>query len=121
MKRFYAGARLVPRTRRIVRDGRSLKVALEGVNRGVAPIHIPYGLRFAVVGKDGREAFAFADKADPSKWLPGPFAFEESCELPEGVSGRLVLRLVHRGGVFRNFRFAAKESLSDGALPLGDL
>lgn len=115
---LYAGARLVPQRCRVERDGRTVRISLEGINRGAAPVHIPYELRFAVVGADGKDAFSFTGKSNPSKWLPGPFAFEESCALPEGVRGRLVLRLVHRDGVFRNFRFAAKESLPDGTLPL---
>jgi hypothetical protein len=41
--------------------------------------------------------------------------------LPSEPKGdlKLALRLRHRHGIFRNFRFAARETSPDGSLPLG--
>ena len=115
----YAGARLVPLRRRVVRSDGKISIALAGVNRGAAPIHLPYALEFAVVDEAGKTLVKWTAKADPTKWLPGPFSCEETFDLPAGVSGRLVARLVHRDGIFLDFRFAARESLADRSLPLG--
>ncbi len=120
---LYAGARLVPIAAAVRRKGRRVAVRLDGVNRGVARIHLPYALQIVVADKNGQERFVHESSANPVSWLPGPFGFDECFELPaelEGAEVRLFVRLRHRGGVFRNFRFAALESAADGSLSLGD-
>ena len=121
---LYAGARLVPKEADVRREGRQVTVRLAGVNRGVARIHLPYVLEFVVADGDGKELFVHESSVDPGTWLPGEFGFTERFQLPpelEGTTVRLSVRLRHRGGVFRNFRFAALESAEDGSLPLGSV
>ncbi len=118
---LYAGARLVPLKATWQCDGRSVEVSLEGVNKGVARIHLPYVLQIVARDSAGRELFVHDAAADPGSWLPGPFRFAEKFALPPsaGDEASLAIRLRHRYGIFRNFRFAAKESEPDGTLPIG--
>ena len=122
---LYAGARLVPRDAEVRRMGRrTVAVRLVGENIGVARIHLPYVLQIVVAGSDGHERFVHDASADPGTWLPGPFAVEERFTVPaetDRSGARLSLRLRHRGGVFRDFRFAALETADDGSLPLGTI
>ena len=115
---LYAGARLVPQSVEVTRSNGAYEVVLRGENRGVAPIHLPFAVQFALVDAKDKDIVRAAGQTDPSTWLPGPFVLRETVTFPSSVEGRLVLRLVHRHGVFRNFRFAAQETLPDGALPL---
>ena len=119
---LYAGARLVPREADVWRKGRRIAVRLVGENIGVARIYLPYALQFVVADAGGRELLVHESSVDPGAWLPGPFAVVERFLLPDGVDAtdvRLSVRLRHRPGVLRNFRFAALESATDGSLPLG--
>ena len=118
---LYAGARLVPTHAVVERDGRRVSVQLAGVNRGVARLHLPYALQFVVSDGTGVERLVHESSADPGGWLPGEFSVSESFDLPaalDGVPQRLFVRLRHRGGVFRDFRFAALESADDCSLTL---
>ena len=118
---LYAGARLVPTKAVVRRSDRQISVRFSGVNRGVARIHLPYALQFVVSDSNGVERFVHESSADPGAWFPGEFNVIESFNLPadlDGESPRLSIRLRHRGGVFRDFRFAALESAADGSLPL---
>ena len=119
---LYAGARLVPTAADVRRAGRRVAVKLAGVNRGVARIYLPYALEIVVADSDGKERFSHESSVNPGTWLPGDFGFIERFELPLELTSenvRLSVRLRHRGGVLRNFRFAALESAEDGMLPLG--
>ena len=118
---LYAGARFVPSEAEVRRDGRTVTLRLTGENRGVARLHLPYALQVVVAGPDGKELFVHEASADPGSWLPGPFSVKDRFILPHDVDAtgaRLSVRLRHRGGVFRDFRFAARETAADGTLPL---
>ena len=119
---LYAGARLVPKAADVRRKGRQVGVRLVGENIGVARIYLPYALEMVVSDDGGNERFVHESTVDPGTWLPGRFGFTERFALPPELADktvRLSVRLRHRGGVLRNFRFAALESGEDGSLPLG--
>ena len=118
---LYAGARLVPLKADVRRAGRRVSVELSGVNKGVARIHLPYVAQIVVTDAAGREVMVHDATADPGSWLPGPFRLVDAFDLPSVPQGELKLsvRLRHRHGIFRNFRFAARETAPDGSLPLG--
>jgi len=98
-----------------------VSVELSGVNKGVARIHLPYVAQIVVTDTAGREVMVHDASTDPGTWLPGPFRLVDAFDLPPTVQGdvRLSVRLRHRHGIFRNFRFAARETVPDGSLPLG--
>jgi len=121
---LWAGARLVPLRSTVQRTGASsVSLRLEGVNRGVARLHLPYELVFEVRTEAGGLVAEKVLQADPLQWLPGAFAVDERLSfdkpLPEKAYG--FLRLRHRFRVFRDFRFAAKETSPEGALRCGEL
>ena len=119
---LHAGARFVPTKAVVERTGRRVSVRFSGVNRGVTCFHLPYALQFVVSDGNGVERFVHESSADPGSWFPGEFSVIERFDLPaelDGMSLNLSMRLRHRGGVFRDFRFAALESAADGSLPLG--
>ena len=118
---LYAGARFVPLAADVRREGSRLSVELSGVNKGVARIHLPYVAQIVVTDAAGREVTVHDAAADPGTWMPGPFRLVDAFDLPPERQGelKLALRLRHRYGIFRNFRFAARETLPDGSLPLG--
>ena len=120
---LYAGARLVPQEATVQRSGRRVTVSLSGVNKGVARIHLPYVAQIVVTDAAGREVMVHEAAADPGTWLPGPFRLADAFDLPSEPKGdlKLALRLRHRHGIFRNFRFAARETSPDGSLPLGSV
>jgi hypothetical protein len=120
---LYAGARLVPLKAKVRRAGRRVTVELSGVNKGVARIHLPYVAQIVVTDTAGREVMVHDAAADPGSWLPGPFRLVDAFDLPTDSQGELnlALRLHHRHGIFRNFRFAARETAPDGSLPLGSV
>ena len=73
---------------------------------------------------DGKTAAAFISSADPSKWLPGKFSTRDKFEIPQNLlSGKygLYARLAHKGKIFRDFKFAAKEAEADGSIKLAEL
>ena len=110
---LYAGARLVPVSADVERVGERVSVTLNGINKGVAPIYAPYRLSLCVKSAGWQRDF----DADLLKCLPGPFTFKG---VFDGVPrGALSLRIRHEHGVWRDFRFAAKELDGDGSLLLG--
>jgi len=118
---LYAGARFVPLKAEVRREGNRLSVELSGVNKGVARLHLPYVAQIVVADETGREVMAHEATADPGTWLPGPFRLADAFDLPPLPNGKLKLaiRLRHRHGILRDFRFAARETAPDGSLPLG--
>ena len=118
---LYAGARLVPRKAEVRRSGRTVLVRFAGYNRGVARIHLPYVVEIVVRDRAGKALFAHEAPVDPGTWLPGKFGFVDRFGLPAELGGkdlRFAIRLRHRPRALRNFRFAVRESESDGLLPL---
>ena len=116
---LYAGARLVPLKADVRREGRRVTVSLSGENKGVARIHLPYVAQIVVTDAAGREVMVHEAAADPGSWLPGPFRLVDAFDLPSDSQGELKLsvRMRHRHGIFRNFRFAARETSLAGRLP----
>ncbi|MGN0852735.1 MAG: beta-galactosidase [Kiritimatiellia bacterium] len=113
---LYAGARLVPQSASVTLEHDRLAISLTGVNKGVAPIHLPYEAVYTFKSADGTVVAEHISSADPTTWLPGPFALSDKLTPPPGFAeGRLTLtlRLRHTGGKLRDFRFAAQER--DGA------
>lgn len=117
--RKLVGARLVPEKMDISADSRTLEISLFGKNSGCSKIYLPYELVYELKTPDGKTAAAFISSADPTKWLPGEFSARDKFEIPQNLpSGEygLYARLAHKGGIFRNFKFAAKETAPDGSL-----
>ena len=119
-----AGARIFLDSAKVLRDGGSLRVSLDGENGGIARISLPYGLVYELKDSAGNVAAAFASSADPSKWLPGKFSANDEFEIPRSLpSGEYELRarLAHKGKIFRDFKFAAKEAAPDGSVAIAKI
>ena len=117
--RKFVGARLVPHKMEISADSRTLEISLWGKNAGCSKIYLPYELVYELRTPGGETAAAFTSSADPAKWLPGEFFARDEFEIPRNLpSGEYELRarLAHKGKIFRDFKFAAKESAPDGPL-----
>lgn len=118
MKRIdlYAGARFVPQRARVEEIDGKTAVGISFVNRGVARLHLPYEAVWEMRDADGKVLASRVSKSDPKTWMPGAFKFRDDLPfaLKEGTS--LYLRLRHVHGLFRDFKFAAKEVDADGAL-----
>ena len=110
---LYAGARLVPVSAEVERAANgSVSVSLKGVNKGVAPIYAPYRLSLCVKSAGWQRDF----DTDLSACLPGPFVFKGTFDkIPAGT---LSIRIRHVAGIWRDFRFAAKELDAEGSLVL---
>lgn len=116
---LYAGARLVPRRAEVARDGLRFRVRLEGENKGVAPILLPYRAVWRFRGADGRISFERTAPLDVRGVLPGPFAVEDDFTLPETAgTAAASFAVVHAPGVLPDFRLAAKRLNAFGELPL---
>ena len=118
------GARIFADSAKISLGGGSLEISISGENGGIARISLPYELAYELKTSDGKTAAAFISSADPSKWLPGKFSTRDKFEIPQNLpSGKygLYARLVHKGKIFRDFKFAAKEAESDGSIKLAEL
>ena len=108
---MFAGARIVP-VRSVVimrKDGFGVEVMAR--NNGVAPIALPYDVILEMVDRNGDVIRASLGCADPSRWLPGAFSLDEMVPAsPDEMarSAALRIRLVHRGHIFSDFRFAVK-------------
>ena len=106
-----AGARLVPKRAVVSATDTGFAVKLGAVNDGVSCICLPYDLVLELIDGNGCLIRSSRGCADPARWLPGRFVIEE--EIPASsvdIAKAVVLRirLVHRGGALRDFRFAAK-------------
>ena len=118
------GARIFADSAKISLGGGSLEISLSGENGGIARISLPYELVYELKTPDGKTAAVFASSADPSKWLPGKFSARDKFGIPQNLpSGKygLFARLAHRGKIFRDFKFAAKEAEADGSIKLAEL
>lgn len=109
---LYAGARLVPEKATVDAEGDRLTVVLTGENKGVAPIYAPFALTLVVPEANWSKDFDF----DLTTVLPGRFSIRG--EFSGVPAGRRTLRIRHVPGVWRDFRFAAKDLNPDGSLPL---
>ena len=118
------GARIFADSAKISLGGGSLEISLSGENGGIARISLPYELVYELKTPDGKTAAAFASSADPSKWLPGKFSARDKFGIPQNLpSGKygLFARLAHKGKIFRDFKFSAKEAEADGSIKLVEL
>ena len=118
------GARIFADSAKISLGGGSLEISLSGENGGIARISLPYELVYELKTPDGKTAAAFASSADPSKWLPGKFSARDKFGIPQNLpSGEygLFARLAHKGKIFRDFKFSAKEAEADGSIKLAEL
>lgn len=114
---LHAGARLVPRTVAFSMVDRNLQVTLNGVNKGVAPIHLPYEAVYTFKSPEGKILAEHISTTAPTTWRPGPFVLSDTLSTPD-TPFRLTLRLRHKGGKLRDFRFAAHERDATDALIL---
>ena len=75
-----------------VTAGGTASVTIRGVNEGVAPFYYPWPVELGLIDEGGKLAGRWPLGCDARKWLPGPFAVEESIkvDVPPG-SYRLVL------------------------------
>lgn len=108
---MVAGARLVPKRAVVSVADTGFSVKLGIVNKGVSCIALPYDVVFELIDGNGCVFRASHGCADPAKWLPGRFVLEEDVPATGGEMAKSValrIRLVHRGRVLRDFRFAAK-------------
>lgn len=106
-----AGARLVPKRAVVSTTDTGFAVKLGVVNKGVGCISLPYDLVLELIDGSGCLIRSSRGCADPTKWLPGRFVIEEEVSATDVDMTKafiLRIRLVHRGGVLRDFRFAAR-------------
>ena len=118
------GARICPRHSRAELSGSNLAVSLDLLNFGNCPIYLPYELVYELRNPDGKVAATFVSKADPAKWLPGEISLSDEFALPKNLQKgkyELVARLAHKYKIFRDFKFAAKESNPDGSVTLAEI
>ena len=118
------GARICPRHSRAELSGSNLAVSLDLLNFGNCPIYLPYELVYELRNPDGKVAATFVSKADPAKWLPGEISLSDEFALPKNLQEgkyELVARLAHKYKIFRDFKFAAKESNPDGSVTLAEI
>ena len=108
---MLAGARIVPISSVVTVGQDGFRVDLKAFNKGVARIALPYDVVFEVLDGNGNVVCSSSGCADPARWLPGSFEISEMVPVSEDERRRafaLRLRLAHRGGALRDFRFAAK-------------
>ena len=118
------GARICPQHSRAALSGSNLAVSLDLLNFGNCPIYLPYELAYELRNPEGKVAATFVSKADPAKWLPGEISLSDEFALPKNLQKgkyELVARLAHKYKIFRDFKFAAKESNSDGSVTLAEI
>ena len=108
---MFAGARLVPLHSSVKISPQGFRIDVAAVNKGVSVISLPYDIVLELLDGEGCTIRSSRGCADSRKWLPGEFSV---CEfLPasleeQGQAASLRVRLVHKAGVFRDFRFAAE-------------
>lgn len=108
---MFAGARLVPISSAVKVDERGFEVKVTAENKGVAVVALPYDLVFELEDEKGGLIRTSRGCADPKEWLPGRFEIFEIIPATSEEQKRatqLRIRLIHRDGVFRDFRFAVE-------------
>ena len=119
----YAGARLVPEKAEVSYADGKLEVSIEGENKGVARIHLPYRMKYELRDSSGKVVFGMLSSQDPRKLLPGKFKFSDTMRvsLKPNETYSLSLRIFHTKKIFRDFKFAVKNLNEDGSLDLGKI
>ena len=119
----YAGARLVPEKAEVSYADKKLEVSIEGENKGVARIHLPYRMKYELRDSSGKVVFDMLSSQDPRKLLPGKFKFSDTMRvsLKPNETYSLSLRIFHTKKIFRDFKFAVKNLTEDGSLDLGKI
>lgn len=119
----YAGARLVPEKAEVSYADGKLEVSIEGENKGVARIHLPYRMKYELRDSSGKVVFDMLSSQDPRKLLPGKFKFSDAMRvsLKPNETYSLSLRIFHTKKIFRDFKFAVKNLTEDGSLDLGKI
>lgn len=116
---LYAGARLVPLFAETSRDGGVFRARLGGINKGCAPILLPYRAVYRFRDAAGRIVFERAATADVRTFLPGTFGLKDEFPLPPPAADAAAsLAIVHVPGVLPDFRLAADGLTAHGELPL---
>lgn len=120
---LYAGARLVPEKARVECGDGTIKVRVEGVNKGVSKIYLPYEFVYELRDRAGNVVAEKISAKNPGAILPGKFVLSDEfkADLKGGETYFLSLRVRHIPKVFKDFRFAAKNLTKDGALDLGNV
>ena len=117
---MFAGARLVlDKAVLSYEDGR-FGVAINGMNMGCGRIALPYEIVFVAVDSKGNKT-EFKSAVDPTKFLPGGFVIIDSFDVSKLPAGEysVFMRIVHKGGVFKDFRCAVNELQKDGSVKVG--
>ena len=72
-----------------IREGETLRVAIRGMNEGVAPFYYPWALKLALIGEEGKVVWASHANCDIRGWLPGAFRadLEAKVAAPRGNTG----------------------------------
>lgn len=65
-----------------VLTGALCKVAIQGVNEGVAPFYYPWSVKLAWLDEEGSVLSSVKLEEDIRNWLPGQFAFEANLTAP---------------------------------------
>ena len=118
------GARIFIDSAKTCVDGNKLDISLECQNGGISQISIPYELLYELRSADGKVVQSWKSKADPTSWLPSKFVVSDSFALPKTIQKgkyELVVRLAHKGGIFRDFKIADKEVDSSGNLKIAEI
>ena len=120
---LYAGARLVPEKARVECGDGTIKVRVEGVNKGVSKIYLPYEFVYELRDRAGNVVAEKISAKNPGSILPGKFVLSDEfkADLKDGETYFLSLRVRHIPKVFKDFRFASKNLTKDGALDLGNV
>ncbi len=107
---LYAGARLVPRTAESVLDGETLRLRLDGKNKGTAPILLPYRLEWRFRDSDGKLLGAIPSETDVRTLLPGVFRMDETLDVRAFKGFATVsLAVAHIPAALPDFRLAAQD------------
>lgn len=120
---LYAGARLVPEATQIDYENGKLAVKIQGVNKGVAKIYLPYEFVYVLRDSSGKIISETVSASNPRNILPGKFEIADTFNLPLEADKKytLSLRVRNIDKVLKDFRFASKNLDKDGALILGDI
>ena len=112
-----------PEKARVECEDGVIKVRVEGTNKGVSKIYLPYEFVYELRDRAGNVVAEKISAKNPGSILPGKFVLSDEfkADLKDGETYFLSLRVRHIQKVFKDFRFASKNLTKDGALDLGNV